>query len=57
MRASEELAFNAIPDASVLGKLGLEGYWLDELESLLAAGKVRSIGISLPDQRHDIGLL
>jgi methylglyoxal reductase len=35
---------------------GLEGYWLDELESLLAAGKVRSIGISLPDQRHDMGL-
>lgn len=35
---------------------GVEGYWLDELEALLAAGKVRSIGVSLPDQRHDVGL-
>jgi len=35
---------------------GVEGYWLDELEALLAAGKVRSIGVSLPDQRHDAGL-
>lgn len=35
---------------------GCEGYWLDELEALLAAGKIRSIGVSLPDQRHDVGL-
>lgn len=35
---------------------GVEGYWLDELEALLKAGKIRSIGVSLPDQRHDIGL-
>src|SRR5262245_8174034 len=35
---------------------GVEGYWLDELEALVAAGKVRSIGVSLPDQRHDIAL-
>jgi aryl-alcohol dehydrogenase-like predicted oxidoreductase len=35
---------------------GVEGYWLDELEALQAAGKVRSIGISLPDQRGDVGL-
>ncbi|MFL6601871.1 MAG: aldo/keto reductase [Steroidobacteraceae bacterium] len=35
---------------------GAEGYWLDELETLVAAGKVRSIGVSLPDQRHDVGL-
>jgi aryl-alcohol dehydrogenase-like predicted oxidoreductase len=35
---------------------GVEGYWLDEMEALLTAGKVRSIGVSLPDQRHDIGL-
>lgn len=35
---------------------GQEGYWLDELEALLASGKVRSVGISLPDSRHDIGL-
>ena len=35
---------------------GQEGYWLDELEALVAAGKVRAIGVSLPDQRHDVGL-
>ncbi|HZZ56620.1 MAG TPA: aldo/keto reductase [Opitutaceae bacterium] len=35
---------------------GVEGYWLDELEALVAAGKARSIGVSLPDQRHDVGL-
>lgn len=35
---------------------GCEGYWLDELEALLSAGKIRSIGVSLPDQRHDVGL-
>jgi aryl-alcohol dehydrogenase-like predicted oxidoreductase len=35
---------------------GVEGYWLDELEALRASGQVRAIGISLPDQRHDIAL-
>lgn len=35
---------------------GVEGYWLDELNALHAAGKLRSIGVSLPDQRHDVGL-
>ncbi|MDD5351424.1 MAG: aldo/keto reductase [Chthoniobacteraceae bacterium] len=35
---------------------GVEGYWLDELESLRATGKIRSFGVSLPDQRHDAGL-
>jgi methylglyoxal reductase len=35
---------------------GVEGYWLDELNALHAAGKIRSIGVSLPDQRHDVGL-
>jgi aryl-alcohol dehydrogenase-like predicted oxidoreductase len=35
---------------------GVEGYWLDELERLREAGKIRAIGISLPDQRHDVGL-
>lgn len=35
---------------------GVEGYWLEELSALRESGKVRSIGISLPDQRHDIAL-
>ena len=35
---------------------GVEGYWLDELNALQASGKVRAIGVSLPDQRHDIAL-
>ncbi len=35
---------------------GVEGHWLDELETLKASGKVRAIGVSLPDQRHDAGL-
>jgi methylglyoxal reductase len=35
---------------------GVEGYWLDELEALVSSGKVRSIGISVPDQRGDVGL-
>ena len=32
---------------------GLDGYWLDELQALKAAGKVRAIGVSVPDHRHD----
>jgi aryl-alcohol dehydrogenase-like predicted oxidoreductase len=35
---------------------GIEGYWLDELEALRASGKIRSFGVSLPDQRCDIAL-
>lgn len=35
---------------------GTEGYWLDELVELRDAGLVGAIGVSLPDQRHDVGL-
>lgn len=35
---------------------GVEGYWLDELVALRDAGSVGAIGVSLPDQRHDVGL-
>ena len=35
---------------------GVEGYWLDELEALKSSGKIRAIGVSLPDQRHDVAL-
>lgn len=35
---------------------GVEGYWLDELEAAKAAGKIGSIGVSVPDQRTDIVL-
>jgi methylglyoxal reductase len=35
---------------------GVAGHWLDELQALKAAGKVKSIGVSLPDQRCDVGL-
>jgi methylglyoxal reductase len=31
-------------------------YWLEELNQLKTEGKVRYIGISIPDQRHDIAL-
>lgn len=31
-------------------------YWMDELLQLKQEGKIRSIGISLPDQRHDVAL-
>jgi len=33
-----------------------EGYWLEELVRLKEEGKIRYIGISIPDQRHDIAL-
>jgi methylglyoxal reductase len=33
-----------------------EDYWMDELLLLKQEGKIRSIGISVPDQRHDIVL-
>lgn len=32
---------------------GKEGYWMDELQALKSSGRVRSIGISIPDHRHD----
>jgi methylglyoxal reductase len=35
---------------------GTEGYWLDELEALKSQGKIKALGISLPDHRHDIAL-
>ena len=35
---------------------GVEGYWLDELRALKRSGKIRSFGVSLPDQRHDLAL-
>lgn len=35
---------------------GTGGYWLDELETLREQGKVASIGVSMPDQRHDAAL-
>ncbi|WP_217594716.1 aldo/keto reductase [Cohnella sp. GbtcB17] len=31
-------------------------YWLEELGRLKEEGKIRSIGVSIPDQRHDIAL-
>lgn len=31
-------------------------YWLEELEELKGEGKIRYIGISLPDHRHEMGL-
>lgn len=35
---------------------GTGGYWLDELETLREQDKVASIGVSMPDQRHDAAL-
>ena len=35
---------------------GTEGYWLDELRLLKERGKVRTIGISVPDHRSDMVL-
>ncbi|WP_131113460.1 aldo/keto reductase [Lichenihabitans psoromatis] len=35
---------------------GHEGDWMDELRALKAAGKVRAIGISVPDHRSDMAL-
>ena len=35
---------------------GVEGYWMDELLDLREDGKIGAIGVSLPDQRHDVGL-
>lgn len=31
-------------------------YWVDELLQLKQEGKIRGIGVSLPDQRHDLAL-
>lgn len=33
---------------------GQAGYWMDELQALRASGKARSVGISVPDHRHDM---
>ena len=35
---------------------GISGYWLDELYKLKEEGKIRSIGVSIPDHRHDMAL-
>ena len=35
---------------------GTDGYWLEELNALKESGKVAGIGVSLPDQRNDLGL-
>jgi aryl-alcohol dehydrogenase-like predicted oxidoreductase len=35
---------------------GTAGYWMDELLQLKEEGKIRYIGISLPDHRADVGL-
>ena len=32
---------------------GHDGYWMEELQALKQTGKVRSVGISIPDHRHD----
>jgi aryl-alcohol dehydrogenase-like predicted oxidoreductase len=36
---------------------GVEGYWLEELQHLKAAGKTDFIGISIPDHRHENALV
>jgi methylglyoxal reductase len=33
-----------------------DAYWLEELHHLKREGKVRYIGVSLPDHRHDLGI-
>jgi methylglyoxal reductase len=33
---------------------GQAGYWMDELQALKESGKARSVGISVPDHRHDM---
>lgn len=35
---------------------GISGYWMDDLQALKDEGKVRSIGVSLPDCRCDVAL-
>jgi methylglyoxal reductase len=32
---------------------GHDGFWMDELQALKQSGKARSVGISIPDHRHD----
>ena len=32
---------------------GHDGYWMEELQQLKQSGKARSVGISIPDHRHD----
>jgi methylglyoxal reductase len=33
---------------------GHEGHWMDELQALKESGRARSVGISVPDHRHDM---
>ncbi len=33
---------------------GHQGYWMEELQALKQSGKARSVGISVPDHRHDM---
>jgi methylglyoxal reductase len=35
---------------------GTEGYWVDELQQLKADGKIRHIGVSIPDHRSDMAI-
>ncbi len=35
---------------------GVQGYWMDELQSLKEERKVAAIGVSAPDHRHDVVL-
>lgn len=35
---------------------GTEGYWMDELHALKEQGKVRTVGVSVPDHRSDMVL-
>ncbi len=35
---------------------GHDGYWMDELAELKRSGKARSVGISIPDHRHDTAI-
>jgi methylglyoxal reductase len=35
---------------------GTSGYWLDELFKLKEEGKIRNLGVSCPDHRHDLAI-
>ncbi|MEO7221478.1 MAG: aldo/keto reductase [Devosia sp.] len=35
---------------------GVDGYWREELDALRRSGKVRAIGVSIPDHRSDIAI-
>ncbi len=36
--------------------LGIDGYWMDELQQLKTEGLVRHVGVSIPDHRSDMAL-